>query len=163
MEANGPRHDHSAAQPCATANPARASLLQPKRLMGRVAELLSLGHYRAMAESILLHFRSASAQDVLRRIATMTEKAAERELYSYPPGADYLLLITSYEDYATEYDESQRAELERMLEARPHGSLTFEFRRSRSDAACDAALEILRKLSAEFSFVVDDCSRFWRA
>ena len=116
-----------------------------------------------MAESILLHFRSASAQDVLRRIAPVTEKAADRELYSYPPGADYLLLITPYEDYATEYDDDQQAELERMLEARPHGSLDFELRRSRSDAACDATVEILRKLSAEFSFVVDDCARFWLA
>jgi hypothetical protein len=118
---------------------------------------------RAMAESILLHFRSASAQDVLRRIAPVAEKATDRELYSYPPGDDYLLLISTYEDYATEYDEDQRAELERMLESRPHGSLDFELRRSRSDAACDAALEIVRKLSAEFSFVVDDCDRFWRA
>jgi hypothetical protein len=116
-----------------------------------------------MAESILLHFRSASAHDVLRLIATLAEKAADQELYSYPPGADYLLLITIYEDYATEYDDDQRAEIERMLEARPNGSLDFEFRRSQSDAACDATLEILRKLSAEFSFVVDDCERFWRA
>jgi hypothetical protein len=118
-----------------------------------------------MAESIILHFRSASAQDVLRRIATMTEKAAGRELYSYPPGADYLLLITPCEDedYETDYEEDQRAELERMLETRPHGSLDFELRRSQSDAACDAAVEILKKLSAEFSFVVDDCVRFWSA
>lgn len=116
-----------------------------------------------MAESIHLHFRSASTQEVLRRIATMTEKAAERELYSYPPGADYLLLISPVGDYAAEYDEEERAEIERLLEARPHGSLDFEFRRSQSDAACDAALEILRKLAAEFSYVVDDCARFWRA
>jgi hypothetical protein len=114
-----------------------------------------------MAESILLHFRGASASDVLRRIAPVTDKAAGRESYSHPPGADYLLLISPYEDYATEYDGSERAEIERMLEARPHGSLDFELRRSRSDAACDAAVRILGKLSAEFSFVVDDGARFW--
>ena len=50
-----------------------------------------------------------------------------------------------------------------MLEARPNSSLVFELRRSRSNAACDATVEILKKLSAEFSFVVDDCDRFWPA
>ncbi len=118
-----------------------------------------------MAESIIVHFRSASAQDVLRRIVTMTEKAADRELYSYPPGADYLLLITPCEDeeYEAVYEDGQRVELERMLEARPHGSLDFELRRSQSAAACDAAVHLLKMLSAEFSFVVDDGARFWLA
>jgi hypothetical protein len=118
-----------------------------------------------MAESIIIHFRSASAQDVLRRIATMAGNSAEQESYPYcyPPDTAYLLLISVYEDYATEYEEDERVEMERMLEARPHGSLVFELRRSQSDAACDAAVEILRQLSAEFSFVVNDCYRFWRA
>lgn len=93
----------------------------------------------------------------------MAGKAADGELYSYPPDGEYLLLIRIYEDYAIEYDEDQRAEIERMLKSRPHGSLDFELRRSKSDDACDAAVEMFRMLSAEFSFVVDDCNRFWHA
>lgn len=93
----------------------------------------------------------------------MTEKAADRELYSYPPGADYLLLIRPIEDYTTEYDEDERAEIELMLETRPSCSLDLELRRSQSDAACDAVLEMLGKLTVEFSFIVDDCDRLWGA
>ena len=116
-----------------------------------------------MAESIILHFSTASANEVLTQCAAFTEKATGHEMYFYPSNADYLLLLTPYRDYAQEYGPEEKAQLQEALGGEPRGSVDFELRRSRSDTACDAATEIIARLSNEFTFVIDDLSRIWTA
>jgi hypothetical protein len=114
-----------------------------------------------MAESILLHFGSASATDVLSHIAALSEKLSDQEWYFFPTNTDYLLSITIYSDYKTEYEDQEQNQIKLMLGSEPSCSLDFELRRSKSSAACDAALEFIRKLIIKFRFVVDDCFQFW--
>ena len=112
-----------------------------------------------MAESVLLHFRDVSPERVHAALASRCEKAGAD--YLYPASADYTLLITEYEDLASEYDEADSLLIREALGSTPSCSLNIELRRSRQNKACLDAQQLIDSLFSRHIFLIDDCHQFW--
>jgi hypothetical protein len=114
-----------------------------------------------MAESIIVHFRNATANEILSFIASRCEKAADRSMYFFPNNASYLLILSAYSDYDIEYDSADKEAIESSLQCRPSFSMDVELRRSQQNAACHAAKKIVSELCGIHELVVDDGHRIW--
>lgn len=114
-----------------------------------------------MPESIILHFSDATRAQIFSLLSSRCEKTPERETYFYPNNAEYILLMSEFPDYAAEYDEVEKTDVETALGRHPQFSLSIELRRSKQDAACNAAKSLVSELSATHSLVVDDSYRLW--
>ena len=113
-----------------------------------------------MAESIIVHFQRASQAEVFALVGGSSEKVPGEDTY-FLPNARYLLLIQEYKDYELEYDEELKKELESVLGCAPSFSLYMELRRSRQNAACDAAEKLIRERLMVHELAVDDGQRLW--
>lgn len=107
-----------------------------------------------MAESIIIHFREIDENELITCLDQHFDRHSEESWYH--PKNDYLVIITIYTHYSTEYEDEDRTSLQDKLGGDPTISYDFEIRRSRSDEACDLLEPFIRNELKGFNFVVDD-------
>jgi hypothetical protein len=110
-----------------------------------------------MAESIIIHFIELDPAVVVSRIDGMFG-LRDHQTWSFPAD-DYLLRVSPYDDFESEYEASERDDIASKLGRVPTVSFDFEIRRSRSDDACDVLERFVRVDLQGLNFVVDD---MWR-
>ena len=110
-----------------------------------------------MAESIIIHCRQRDADELVRRIEARFVRVSESKWRF--PADDYLLSVSSYTDFASEYELTEKQEMITKLGEEPTVAFDFEIRRSRSDEACDVLESFVRADLSDIEFLVDDMSR----
>lgn len=110
-----------------------------------------------MAESIIIHFNELNPTLILSRIQGLCG-SCHHQTRSFPAD-DYLLLVSPYYDFDSDYEASERDDICSKLGGIPTASFDFELRRSRSDDACDVLERFVRVDLQGLTFVVDDMTR----
>ena len=119
-----------------------------------------------MAESILLHFRSAdwaSLQTVLQPLLSQGgEWTDNHQWWAYPAGCEYVVLVYPDDHCLSEYEDAAVDELVAALGDLPQSSLGIKLRRTRQEQACEVAASLTVLLLGRFEGVVDDtCGGIW--
>ena len=109
-----------------------------------------------MAESIIIH--CGKHANMFTNLINKRFGEAPEQMWYFPKN-EYLVMITPYTDYDTEYEPSEQAEVLSKLGEAPSISYDFEIRRSRSDEACDLLEDFIRNDLKGLSFIVDDMQR----
>jgi hypothetical protein len=111
-----------------------------------------------MAESIVVHFSSASWKDLDLALFEIAKPGEGRQGKSwlYPPGPDNDVVVYEYDDILNEYESVHLGRLVERLGGQPSASLCIELRRSKGQAAVDSAADLAALLLRKFPGVVDD-------
>lgn len=114
-----------------------------------------------MAESIIFHFSESEMGRINKVFNELGEFVVDS--WSIPTNKEYRIIIYPYTDYACEYDECEKSEVEDSLGDPPKLSYCFELRRSVQNEACDISKQIISNSLLPFEFVVDDClEKVWK-
>lgn len=114
-----------------------------------------------MAESIIIHFSDATVIEKLEFAFDAIGKRID-DTWSIPSNSNYKIMIYLYDDYVSEYDESEKGKVVHVLGCTPKISYCFELRRSCQNEACDISKNILTEELSKFNYIVDDCiDKIW--
>ena len=115
-----------------------------------------------MAESIVLHFRSATRAEIFAFLRERCDESRASAEFFFPNAARYVLLMSEYSNSESESENQDSKKLEAILGGAPSFSLSIELRRSMQNIACDAAAKMVRALITAYELAVDDGSRLWK-
>jgi len=114
-----------------------------------------------MAESIVLHFHSATRAEIFAFLRERCDESRASAEFFFPDAARYVLLMSEYSTPESDSENLDSKKLASILGGAPTFSLSIELRRSMQNIACDAAAKIIQELIASRELAVDDGSRFW--
>ncbi|MFZ6653995.1 hypothetical protein [Undibacterium sp. TJN19] len=129
-----------------------------------------------MAESIIIHFRTADHDSVATLISQLAAPAGAAASWHYPDHVAYTLTLYPYHDLLDEYEPDSIRQLKNLLNglhnglldglhnALPSSSWIIELRRSVGDRSVADAAAIAMHLIGVLDGVIDDtCGEMWTA
>ena len=109
-----------------------------------------------MAESIIVHFRSADRSAVAAALGELASRVPQdEETWYYPHETAATLIVYPYNDLQTEYEAGDIARLQWLLGNFPTCSIGVELRRSAGNRAADDATTLVRGLLGKLDGIVD--------
>ena len=116
-----------------------------------------------MAESIIVHFKTADRQavaDAVRQMALPVEYI--KPMWRYPDTDAYTLTLYFYDDMLIEYEPEDIDKVRHALDGMPSVSTAIELRRSSGNKGVDdASAHAMRLITALPGIVDDTYSAIW--
>jgi hypothetical protein len=110
----------------------------------------------AMAEVVLVHFKTADWTSLRPVLDTMADWSDQSQWWMCPSESDCCALLYEYDDMLNELEDAVVDELVQALGDLPNSSLGIQLGRSVQARACDIATDVSVRLLEQFEGIADD-------